>query len=178
MTEEELQAIEARANAATPGPWAWEPTGEKCNSWCMGTVYPAHEGRIVEVFDEETQRYREKPEVVDYIASGGDSSSLADPNFIAHARTDVPALIAEVRMQRARADAATREADRLRHGAPVEGDFVCPDAMRAEKAEHEAGLAVAFAQAAQGREAALVAKVADLEATLADFRAVERGRTT
>lgn len=37
--------------------------------------------------------------------------------------------------ERTRANAATREADRLRHGVPVEGDYVCPDALRADAAE-------------------------------------------
>jgi hypothetical protein len=34
-------------------------------------------------------------------------------------------------------DLAAREADRLRHGVPIEGDFVCPDALRADSAERE-----------------------------------------
>jgi hypothetical protein len=36
---------------------------------------------------------------------------------------------------RARALAAEREAERLRHGATIEGDHVCPDALRADRAE-------------------------------------------
>lgn len=37
----------------------------------------------------------------------------------------------------ARAEAAEREADRLRHGVPIEGDFVCPHELRADNAERE-----------------------------------------
>jgi hypothetical protein len=63
MTEDELQAIEARAIAATPGPWV-----------------PSESGRgILKPEDASTQH-----------------ESL-DWNFIASARTDVPALVAEVR---------------------------------------------------------------------------------
>lgn len=43
----------------------------------------------------------------------------------------------QTRAERAEASlaAATREADRLRHGVPVEGNFVCPDSLRADEAE-------------------------------------------
>lgn len=34
----DLDAIRARVDAATPGPWAWEATGEKDNSWGLGVV--------------------------------------------------------------------------------------------------------------------------------------------
>jgi len=72
MTTEELLAIEARANAATAGPWR----GKK---------------------DEGVQA-----DATDVFETGcGCCSpshlSEADALFIAHARTDVPALVAEVR---------------------------------------------------------------------------------
>lgn len=35
----------------------------------------------------------------------------------------------EVEQMRKQCDAAIREADRLRHGVPIEGDFVCPDSL-------------------------------------------------
>ncbi len=38
-------------------------------------------------------------------------------------------------------DAALREADRLRHGQAIEGDYVCPDALRADEAERKLNLA-------------------------------------
>ena len=60
MTEEEIEAIAARAAAATPGPWHKEP-GPDGYYWYD---------------DLETQE-------------NGD--------FIAHARTDVPALVAALR---------------------------------------------------------------------------------
>lgn len=36
-----------------------------------------------------------------------------------------------------RAAAAERERDRWRHGVPIEGDYACPDSLRADAAEHE-----------------------------------------
>lgn len=60
MTEEELKAIEARANAATPAPWHYDP------------VWGRARGESISCMTEE------------------------DGEFCAHAREDVPKLIAEV----------------------------------------------------------------------------------
>jgi hypothetical protein len=83
MTDEELAGIEARANAATSGPWVWKVRGEN-GPLCM------HSGDAI-VFDDGT-------------AWGEYGSPMhneaADATFIAHARTDVPALVAEVRRLR------------------------------------------------------------------------------
>lgn len=70
MNDETLDAIEACANAATPGPW--EHGGND------GLVWPERVGDPVSASTE--------PE---------------DADFIAAARTDVPALVAEVRRLRA-----------------------------------------------------------------------------
>lgn len=77
MTTKRLDEIEARANAATQGPWEWHPymgsgaTLAKPNR-------PFHELNILKTTDDW-------PPVA------------ADAEFIAAARTDVPALLAEVR---------------------------------------------------------------------------------
>jgi hypothetical protein len=79
MTEDDLQAIEARANAATPGPW--QLTG----------------GR---------------DEVYDIIGDGRDVVQQVlspDAEFIASARTDVPALVAEVRRLRGICDGVAQK---------------------------------------------------------------------
>jgi hypothetical protein len=76
MTEDELQAIEARTNAATSQPW------EACKlSEGLGYVYSSGLGDVV---------------------AGSSSAAflLDDAEFIAAARTDVPALVAEVRRLR------------------------------------------------------------------------------
>ena len=73
-----LNEIEARANAATPGPWE-----AGCNDRHMHYVTTENE--------EFCQTYG--PELYD---SQGFFSD-ADTEFIAHARTDVPALVAALR---------------------------------------------------------------------------------
>lgn len=64
-----LNEIEARANAATPGPWEWGPQ----DGW-LGT-----EGGVAVGW------------------KWGTLTQEADGQFIAHARTDVPALVAALR---------------------------------------------------------------------------------
>jgi hypothetical protein len=72
MEAEQLDAIEERANAATPGPWL--PYSEE--RWCG--VVTGERGEEVEVMV-------------------GQAVSEADAEFVAHAREDVPALVTEVR---------------------------------------------------------------------------------
>jgi hypothetical protein len=214
MTDEELKAIDERASKATPGPWtrgmAQDGESYPDGSGCAGDFY--------ETGDIETAG--ESPQDICF------SAQAADATFIAHARTDIPALLATLRSERAahaawkhaaerdarvavewkeRAEkaeamsekneapalpgevwrgqvgrtmavcmvdgspivrrwlgeawgacstpeveaaltawalslsvnlsAALREADRLRHGQDVEGDHVCPNEMRADRAE-------------------------------------------
>ena len=83
MIQLDLDAIEARANAATPGPW----DGDTC--------------------DGISQHWtREKPWLDVLVMEGSDSwggcnhrisVSEADAEFIAQAREDVPALVKRVR---------------------------------------------------------------------------------
>ena len=79
MNEEQLQAIEERANVATPGLWFYR-------SQCIygGMVLAC----VIPIRD----------------------NADADAAFIAHARADVPALIAEVRRLRAKLDAVPVDA--------------------------------------------------------------------
>lgn len=91
MNEQELAAIEARANAATPGPWNWD-------------VYQNDN------FDGKNPLELWAPHALSMSATQDASISIgvttqqevddADVEFIAHARQDVPALIAEVRRLR------------------------------------------------------------------------------
>lgn len=74
MTHDELQAIKARAEAATPGPW---------EATLSQTVQIDISGPSL------GQRYEDDGLRVSYV-------SESDATFIAHARTDVPALVAEV----------------------------------------------------------------------------------
>lgn len=94
MTEEQLQAIEARAEAATPGPWRAAPSARS------GDEVVVAEGYIT----------------VAYLS--GRPVGERDARFIAAARADVPALVAEVRRSTrlAAAEAALRVA-RAEHAA-------------------------------------------------------------
>lgn len=81
MPDIDLDAIEARANAATAGPWCtddWEIF--------QGTEYEPG----ISLWIGETCRGTSDLE-----------QDRADATFVAHARTDVPALVAEVRRLRA-----------------------------------------------------------------------------
>lgn len=82
----DLDAIEARCNAATPGPWEISYGCEEESRYRWRAVGPPHE--VVE-------------NDAGYDDGSAESASEDDAKFIAHARTDVPLLIAEVRRLRA-----------------------------------------------------------------------------
>lgn len=80
MTEAELEAIEARANAATPGPWF--------------DIDQFEEDYPVEIaLTNDPGKYGHEQKRSEF--------TDADRDFIAHARTDIPTLVAEVRRLRA-----------------------------------------------------------------------------
>lgn len=82
LTEQQLADIAARTQAATNGPWCTD-------SWeiYQGTEYEPGISQWI----GETCRGTSSPE-----------QDRADAEFVAHARTDVPALLDEVRRLRAR----------------------------------------------------------------------------
>ena len=93
----DLEAIQDRCRAASPGPWWWSYSygvpnhwDEIETHWCL--VSPASEAddrciawELVTAHTGETDLY------------GARCDQLADYQFIAHARADVPALLAEVK---------------------------------------------------------------------------------
>lgn len=83
MSEDELATIEARANAASPEPWAMAVDDDGC--LCV--------------------RIGQSPGYTDVLYMGDLEVTLptdhANADFIAAARADVPALVAEVRRLRA-----------------------------------------------------------------------------
>ncbi len=89
----DLAAIEARANAATEGPW--EDNGSSIDRhWSVGGQ------PVIELLSHN--RGYESHETLEW--------KEADRAFIAHARSDVPALVARVRELEAQlADALKRE---------------------------------------------------------------------
>ena len=81
-----LDKIEARTNAATEGPWEWD--GESNEPWPAGD----NSLRSVSGAKDDLVLY-----AWGYDAYGIEAARDADAEFIAHARTDVPALVAALR---------------------------------------------------------------------------------
>lgn len=84
MTESELQAIEARSNAASQAPWAWEKPSE--DSGYRGRLMSGGAEAVLERSWCDAQV----------------ECSAEDAAFIAHAREDIPRLIAALRSERER----------------------------------------------------------------------------
>lgn len=105
MTEEQLQEIETRAAAATYGPWEIdrEELDEDFSDEEQAIAFPESIGPIV-AWEHERGGMGE-----------GDVEQVeADAAFISHAREDVPALVATLREERARADKAEADAKHWR----------------------------------------------------------------
>lgn len=81
------QAARARCDAATPGPWKWETTNDYHALVQVGGL------NILDVDG--------------YEGEGGYEGDVPDEDFIAHARTDLPAALDEL-------DAKDAEIERLR----------------------------------------------------------------
>lgn len=101
LTEQELAEIEERVNAATPGPWEicanpFDGSDDYNESWCpVELPHPYIEAHVT-MHDRHLDRYKKE--------------GVAIAQFIAHARTDVPALIAEVRRLREKYESYDRQA--------------------------------------------------------------------
>jgi len=89
VTDLDLDAIKARADAATPGPWyRVGPPWNRGAPWVNAGSEDPHHGRFLCDLDAEmagVDRDDDEP-----------SNEVADAEFIAHARTDVPALLARI----------------------------------------------------------------------------------
>ncbi len=81
INDDELQQIRQRADAASPGPWRsfWEGRDHLGGSSCIVTGPPGKTRDDLEIIGATTE----------------------DQDFIAHARADVPRLVAEVERLRA-----------------------------------------------------------------------------
>lgn len=104
MTEEQLDAIRARCEAASPGPWVadlseWcclECTVEESNS-CEESPDSCGEGVCIRGAFIDTRAMIEDDDYCWYTDS--------DAKFIAHAREDIPALLADREYWKERAEA-------------------------------------------------------------------------
>lgn len=110
MTEDELKAIEARVNAATPSPWDWND--ERVFSRHLG-----YDGPTLMVVRRDSE---------------GRGANLP---FIVNAIDDVPALVAEVRRLREAIKThskSTHECEYCGHSEPCSTDDVCLVLARGE----------------------------------------------
>lgn len=97
LTTQQLDAIEARANAATPGPWGVYESGSLIDIAAdledTGCGYRARRG-IARLEDEPLDN---DPTHREWTAEEDWAQVQADGAFVAHAREDVDALLAEIR---------------------------------------------------------------------------------
>lgn len=109
MTDERLKQIEKRLTAATPGPWHLVAGDDAyCSSICG--ILGDDEKRRIEA--DQTPRRGDFPEDTRWVMVDPGCAPvqlIGDDNeeFIAHARQDVPDLIAEVRRLRTMLQATT-----------------------------------------------------------------------
>lgn len=109
MSDLDLDAVEARADAATDGPWFWRNAQGR-----SGAVYlQGARTRIVMAFKRMgmngAQPMFRGLDGLLYESADVNINQFSDAAFIAHARTDVPALVAALREART-------EVERMRTG--------------------------------------------------------------
>lgn len=122
MDGKRREEIKARAEAATPGEW------EAFQLWEDGDIITGGGN-----FEICTPEY----DVCAYIKNSAPIRREADAAFIAHARQDIPDLLAEVERLRAQVVAANRTLEAIRDLART---GLAPDALNmtpAEWAEHK-----------------------------------------
>lgn len=99
MSDEELQEIRARCAAATRGPWLWRSSIKHPEEWTTPSGrFDVEEGAVAW---SVIGGYPEDPSDGWTILHGEAGNGTIIPNendlaFVAHAREDVPALLAEV----------------------------------------------------------------------------------
>lgn len=119
MTDAQLAEIEARAARATPGPWAVETCGEKGDgSDMIGVVFGPDDENCDHQLSGELPAFGIEGEEIEYYrdelvaeCEHRNRNSHSDAAFIAAARTDIPALVAEVRRLREALLAVTQRAN-------------------------------------------------------------------
>lgn len=88
----DIAAIKARADKATAGPWELSPHSIGKGGWISG----------------------EHGSYTDIVINAGTDRALTNADFIAHARTDIPALIAALEASEAARVKAEQERDALK----------------------------------------------------------------
>lgn len=103
LTDAELDTIQARANAAHPGPWEWE-------RWAFKSQSRWYNLQHSQTFDGKPPGLLNQMHAWVLLKTlEGWGPTDADAAFIAAAREDVPALVAEVRRLRAEVERSRAE---------------------------------------------------------------------
>jgi len=113
MTDAELDAIEARAQAATKGPWKVDEMDMYIyggDGFMVASNCPSADGWPVRGHGAEKSGQRER------------GSQDANAEFIAASRSDVDALVAELRVAREKLKAADALSAKWRASADADGD--------------------------------------------------------
>ena len=97
-----LGEIEARVAAASPGPWETAMSNDDYPPVTHAVITASHGDVVAELAEDVRADTQEGP-----LATGSE-----DAYFIAHARTDIPTLLAMVREQRAKLDRVEAQAAR------------------------------------------------------------------
>ena len=97
----DLDAIQARADAATEGPWHAGRGATSDGKESVRTYEQKAAFLALSLNEGESDLWLVDNDAVIPAATGDGPKAKANAEFIAHARTDVPALIALVREQRA-----------------------------------------------------------------------------
>lgn len=101
MDAETLREIRARADAATAGPWTFADWSQDDgpNKFTLQAIVPFDDYFARMLWEKRSPQGQPRP-IIGCQECGYDSSD-ADRDFIAHARTDIPALLDEVARLRA-----------------------------------------------------------------------------
>jgi hypothetical protein len=94
LSPSQIAELRRLHEAATEAPWAWEPTGDKDNSWGLGVVADDAGNLIAGYADQGVH------EVIEPVCESIDGRH-ADAALIAEARNALPALLATVEAQAA-----------------------------------------------------------------------------
>lgn len=141
----DMEALRKIVEAATPGPWAWESTGEKCNEFVIGLAYNIDgtpvDGEVTIPFDEENGQFMDD-EILrrgEIGANEGVHVNYADAAFICAARTAMPILLAELdRLRTREAELLTANTERVNEVRAAQTTIATlQEQVRALRAENE-----------------------------------------
>ena len=160
LSKEQLDAVRARADAATPGPWEWQ--GDSLITLDDTASRYGPTGRCVLAFD------RGDSMTLSGLVRNEHVSNLEDAEFIAAARADIPALLAHI-------DALQDELDRW-HAEWHEKRWFLPWARELEEQGRMAarGEDAEFIAYARAEIPALLATIGAQAAEIARLRALRQ----